>query len=126
MSSLGALADALRAAGFEAHVYDATTSLLGPPAIGLEIEHSYPQVVVTPSAMETAEAALDILRVAKEVVPGVCTVLLTSSPTPVAGKPRRDGVVDWVVGDDSGTLPGLLAGLRANGRNGAILGLHAA
>jgi len=125
-SGLEAIAESLRAAGFQAEVYDAMTSSLGALSIRLEIEHSYPHVVATSSSSETAEAARAILRAAKEVIPGVCTVLLTRS-TRVACEAPGDGVVDCVVGDDCArTLPGLLAGLKATGRFAQTAESHAA
>ena len=76
------------------------TSSLGSLAIRLQIEHSCPHVVATPFCAETPQVARDILRAAKEVVPGICTVLLSTRATRLAGEMKNDGVVDCVVGDD--------------------------
>ena len=73
---LAGLAESLRAAGFEAEIYDAMATSLGAQSIRLHMEHSYPQVVAAAAHGSTSEAARDVLRVAKEVIPGVFTVLL--------------------------------------------------
>lgn len=107
---LAALAQTLRAAGIEAEVYDAVVSALGPDSIRLAIEHSYPQAVVVAACSATAEAARDVLRAAKEIVPGVFTVIVgRESAGSVAGNVATDDVVDCVVDDDASRLAGLLA-----------------
>ena len=110
---LAATAESLRAAGFEAEVYD-MASALSAESIRLHIEHAFPHVVVAVAYAATAEAARDVLRAAKETVPGVFTVILGAHAVLGAGKARRDAAVDCVVGDDGAqTLPGLLARLKA-------------
>ena len=90
---LAALAEALRAAGIEAEIYDAMVSALGPDSIRLAIEHSYPQVVVAAACSATAEAARDVLRAAKEIVPGVFTVIVGAEPDQVFIHPV--GIAGW-------------------------------
>jgi len=106
---LVALAGALRAAGIEAEICDAMVSALGPDSIRLAIEHSYPQVVVAVACAATADAARDVLQAAKEIVPGVLTVIVGAEPDLAATRGTRDAVVDCVVDDDPPRLAGLLA-----------------
>jgi radical SAM superfamily enzyme YgiQ (UPF0313 family) len=114
---LVAAAEALRAAGFDAEIYGAAPSALGADSIGLQIEHSFPQVVVAAAYVATVDAARDVLRTAKEVVPGVFTVLLGAQQMSVAGEIANTTAVDCVLsGDGAETLPGLLARLRDGGR----------
>jgi methylmalonyl-CoA mutase cobalamin-binding subunit len=111
---LVAVAESLRAAGFEAEIYDAMASSFGAESIRLYIEHSLPHVVVAGAYAATAETARDVLRTAKEVVPGVFTVLLGAQLASAVAKAAKDAAVDCVVGDNGAeTLPGLLARLRA-------------
>jgi hypothetical protein len=117
---LAALAEALRAAGIEAEIYDAMVSALGPDSIRLAIEHSYPQVVVAAACSTTAEAARDVLRAAKEIVPGVLTVLIGAEPNSAATRGTTDDVVDCVVGDDAPRLAGLLARLSQGEQAGRL------
>jgi hypothetical protein len=108
---LAALAESLRAAGFEAEIYDMASSL-SAESIKLHIEHAFPHVVVAVAYAATTEVARDVLRAAKEVVPGVFTVILGAQATLRAGKARRDAAVDCAVADAE-VLPGLLARFRA-------------
>jgi hypothetical protein len=112
---LVAVAESLQAAGFEAEIYDAMASPLSAESIRLHIEHSYPHVVAAGTCAATADTARDVLRAAKEAIPGVFTVLLGMQATSVAGKTSRakDGFVDCVIGDDGAEiLPRLLTRLR--------------
>jgi hypothetical protein len=107
---LAALAQTLRAAGIEAELYDAMVSALGPDSIRAAIEHSYPQAVVVAACSATAEAARDVLRAAKEIVPGVFTVIVGRDKAGlVATNGATDDAVDYVVDDDASRLAGLLA-----------------
>jgi len=69
VSCLMEVAESLRAMGFQAEIYDASTSSLGSDSIGLHIEHSYPDVVAVVMGVATAETASDVLRAAKRAVP---------------------------------------------------------
>ncbi len=113
---LAATAESLRAAGFVAEIYDATASQ-GERSVRLHIEHSYPQVVVVAADDKGAEVARQVLRAAKEIVPGVLTVLLGE---PEAGAASRDSVVDMTVADGAGTLPRLLARLNGSEQTSQI------
>jgi hypothetical protein len=116
---LVAAAEALRAAGFDAEIYGAVPSTLGEDSMGLHIEHSFPQVVVAAAYLATEEAARDVLRTAKHVVPGIVTVLLGAQQESVAGQAGKDPVADFVLsGDAAEALPGLLARLRTGERVG--------
>jgi hypothetical protein len=107
----GVVVESLRAAGFQAEVYDAADSVVGTETIGLHIEHSFPQVVVIVAQNTTGEAAGDISRIAKEIVPGVFTVVLGARPAQTPG--REDKAVDCVVSDHFERLPSLLTCLRS-------------
>jgi hypothetical protein len=121
------VAQSLRAAGFQAEIYDATTSLLGAESIGLHIEHSYPQVVAAATYAATTEVARDVLRTAKKAVPGVFTVLLSMQPAFVVGSVRKDAAIDCVVDDEAAeTLSGLLARVRGGARPRRITDSRAA
>ena len=124
---LAGLAESLRAAGFEAEIYDAMATSLGAQSIRLHMEHSYPQVVAAAAHGSTSEAARDVLRVAKEVIPGVFTVLLGARSALVTAKAPKDASVDCVVDDSCAeTLPGLLARLRVGEQLGRITASRAA
>jgi hypothetical protein len=107
----GVVVESLRTAGFQAEIYDATDFVVGTETIGLHIEHSFPQVVVVAAQNTTGEAAGDILRIAKEIVPGVFTVVLGARPAQTPG--REDKAVDCVVSDHFERLPSLLMRLRS-------------
>lgn len=113
---LAVLAEAVRAAGFEAEIYDAVASALGPDSVRLAIEHSYPQVVVAAACATTADAAEGVLRAAKEVVPGVFTVIVGAGPASAGAKGRTKGFVDSVVDDDAVRLARLLARISTSGQ----------
>ncbi|MGE5228562.1 MAG: cobalamin-dependent protein [Deltaproteobacteria bacterium] len=116
---LAGLAQTLRAAGIEAEIYDAMVSALGPDSIRLAIEHSYPQAVVVAACSATAEAARDVLRAAKEIVPGVFTVIVgQESAGGVVRGGATDDVVDCIVDDDASRLAALLARI-GKGEQGA-------
>jgi hypothetical protein len=124
---LVALAESLRAAGFEAEIYDAMATSLGAQSIRLHIEHSYPQVVAAAAHGATSATARDALRAAKEVIPGVFTVLLGAQSALVTGKAPKDASVDYVVGDGCAeTLPGVLVRLRVGGQLERITASRAA
>ena len=107
----GVVVDALRAAGFQTEVYDAAGSVFTTESIGLQIEHSYPQVVVVAAQDATGRAASDILRTARETIPGVLTVVLGARPAQTAGE--KDKLVDCVLSDDFERLPSLLTRLTS-------------
>jgi hypothetical protein len=114
---LVAVAESLRASGFQAEVYDAMALSLGAESIPLRIEHSYPHVVAAATYAATFEAARDVLRAAKQTVPGVLTVLVSEQPASSFGTRPTDASVDFVVGGDCAeTLPRLLVSLRTSGQ----------
>ena len=88
---LAAFARSLRAAGFEAEIYDMASSL-SAESIRLHIEHALPHVVVAVAYTASAEAARDVLRAAKELVPGVFTAIVgaqTAQAPANSGQGRR-------------------------------------
>ena len=124
---LVAIADSLRAAGFEPEIYDGVAASLGVESIRLHIEHSYPHVVAATAHGATSETAREVLRAAKQVVPGVLTVMLGAQPGSAAGKGPKDASVDYAVDESSAeTLPGLLARLRTGVPTGRDVATRAA
>jgi hypothetical protein len=110
---LVAAAESLRAIGLQVEVYDAMTVPLGADSLRLHIEHSYPHVVAAAANGASSENARHVLRAAKELIPGVLTVLLGAQSASLAGETSKDTSVDYKIDDDSAeTLPGLLARLR--------------
>ena len=113
-AGLAAGAQVLRTAGFQAEVYDATSGSTAT-SMRAHIEHAYPHVVaVVAGAGVTAKAATEVLRVAKEAVPGVFTVLLGSPSSSSAGEVPTDVSADDVA--EAGgveALLGVLARLAA-------------
>lgn len=120
------LAGELRRAGFAAEIYDAMTKNHDVARIARHIADVRPDVVATSAYTAAIYAALDVLRAAKEVCPGVCTVLggvhahfcydeiFTTFP----------GVVDFIVrGEGEETLVDLLQAVAAGADPGGVRGL---
>jgi anaerobic magnesium-protoporphyrin IX monomethyl ester cyclase len=123
------LAGAAEAAGHEARIFDAMCTEGGTfEDIGREVARWRPDVVMAfdylpvTGAISTASvpAALRALRIAKEVAPGVTTLLGGPFPTfkyeeVLGGEPRG---VDFVLrGEAEETLPELLAALEPGAAN---------
>jgi hypothetical protein len=111
---LAAEADSLRAAGFQAEVYDATSGATAA-SMRAHIEHAYPHVVaVVAGAGVTAEAAAEVSRVAKDVVPNVFTVLLRSPSGSGSGEaPTAVSAYDVAEAAEAEALLGVLSRLAA-------------
>ena len=69
------LATFLRGAGLQVEIYDATALGRAPESVEANVEHFWPQVVVTRAGGISSAGARAVLRVAKTVVPGVITVM---------------------------------------------------
>lgn len=108
------LAGALRERGFPTEVYDAMSLEHSYAQVRQHIEASRPSIVATTAYTCSYYAALGVLRIAKEVNPGVITVLGGGHPTfcyeDALKNHGRD--VDFVVrGEGESTLPELVAAL---------------
>jgi anaerobic magnesium-protoporphyrin IX monomethyl ester cyclase len=75
------LAGMARKAGWDAEIYDAMTKDHGLEEIEARIKESGADVVGVTSSTSTIVAALDVLKVAKKVNPGVITILGGVHPT---------------------------------------------
>lgn len=106
------VAETLREAGFAPEICDGA-SWYDLESVKVRIEHSWPDVVVATADAAGPDAALDVLRAARQIVPTVITVLCGMSATPTAGKQPRDRAVDYVArGSDGEALVLLLTRLR--------------
>lgn len=121
---LAYLAGAVVAAGHEASIFDAMNKDLTFDDVRVEIERARPDYVVTMDylpvtgaiATATVPAALETLRIAKDVDPGIVTIIGGPHPTfmyeEILGDP--DNRTDFVLrGEMEETLPDLLASLEA-------------
>lgn len=72
------LATSLRRAGIAADVYDASGPGRDLESVRVHIEHAWPHVVVTTADDTTSADARSVLASAKQIVPGVVTVLMAS------------------------------------------------
>jgi hypothetical protein len=101
----------------QAEVYDA--ALLGRDleAVGVQIEHFWPHLVITACETATATSAWAVLRAAKRIVPGVITVMSGPSAGPDTDDARYGVVADFDLrGSDEMTEAEVLAGLREGER----------
>jgi hypothetical protein len=108
------VAETLRAEGFAAEICGGASPYHRLDSIRISIEHSWPDVVVASADAAGPDAARDVLRAARQIVPTVITVLSGTSADPMAGRQQRDRAVDHVVrGSDDEALVALLTRLRA-------------
>ena len=121
---LASLAGSLRARGFEPHIYDAMSLRHDLDAIRATITRLEPDVVAVTAYTATLRAAADVLRVAREALPSVVTVMGGVHPTHMAVEVLANDAVDYVVrGEGEVTLPELLECLAAGGDPAAVRGL---
>ena len=107
------LAGSLRAAGFDPVIYDAMSLFHDLDQIEDTIADAAPDVIATTAYTATVGAATEVLRVAKEVVPGVLTVMGGIHPTFMASEVLGSGAVDYVVrGEGETSFPELLTCLN--------------
>jgi hypothetical protein len=90
------LAASLRLAGLQSEVCDGSAFGSGPESIDAHIEHFWPQVVVTTTDATTPASAWTVLESAKNIVPGVVTVMSGAQ----AGKDRGDAEAGRAVDHD--------------------------
>lgn len=113
---LAYLASSLERAGHESEIYDAMSLFHDEEQVRARLERSMPDVVAVTAYTATIGAASAVLRIAKESVPGVVTVVGGVHPTHMAEDVLRDTAVDFVVrGEGERTLPELLACLEEGG-----------
>lgn len=129
---LVSLAGSVRAAGFDAYIYDAMTKHVGYPEIEDRIREIKPDVVATSAITCTSPDAIKVLELAKKVDPMITTVVggvhasfmyeemfsLTDAIDFVVVGEGEDTMVDLVcaleLGCDITTVPGVA--LRADGK----------
>lgn len=93
------LAGSLRAAGYEPVIYDAMSHWHGYDKIIKRIEDERPDVVATTAFTAEIVDALKVLRLAKEINPGIITVIGNVHPTFCYEEILREhhGYVDYIV-----------------------------
>ncbi len=87
------LAASLRGAGLQTEVFDAARGQ-DLDSFETQLEHFWPQVVVTRADAATSEGAWAVLRAAKTIVPGVVTVMSGGRAGEAAGQATRAGAAD--------------------------------
>lgn len=116
----------LRKAGFDAEIYDAMTKGVGLDAIARQIEQSHPDIVCTTAFTPAVYAAMDVLRVAKEVNRSIITVVGGVHATFCYAE-MLDGFgefLDYVVrGEGEETLVELVEAIASRGKVANIPGL---
>jgi anaerobic magnesium-protoporphyrin IX monomethyl ester cyclase len=121
---LAYLAGSLEAAGYEVFIYDAMSRFDDIGKIAATLERHRPDVVATTAYTATVNAATDVLRAAKRLLPGVVTVIGGVHPTLMAAEVLGDRAVDYVVrGEGEATLPELLDCLVAGGDVARVAGV---
>jgi len=107
------LAGSARIAGYEPVIYDAMTKGVGLKEIEEKIRDINPDIVATTAITSTAPDALEVLRIAKQVDPGILTIIGGVHPTFMYTEVLRNGHVDYVVrGEGEETLTVLLLAIR--------------
>ncbi|MFZ2199156.1 MAG: cobalamin-dependent protein, partial [Thermodesulfovibrionales bacterium] len=94
------LAGAVREAGFEPIIYDAMTKGHGFKEIRERIASEKPDYVASTAITSTAPDALEILRLAKELDPGVITILGGVHPSFMYEEVLENRFVDYVVREE--------------------------
>ncbi len=120
------IAGALRDAGFEVDYYDAMSLWHTWDDIRGRLENFRPDVVATTAFTASIVHAVDLLKVAKEVNPGVVTVVGNVHATYCYDEMlEKDGAeIDFIVrGEGEETLPELLHCLNAGGDPQQVAGL---
>ena len=109
------LAGAVRAAGFDAEIYDAMTLQDTLEGIRDRLRASTFDVIAVSAITSTLPASLDVLRVARSLDPTVITILGGVHPTFCVEEifSEHADLVDYIVrGEGEETLPELLKALR--------------
>ena len=112
------IAGSLRAAGYDPIYYDAMSHWHKLKTIGKRIETEKPDVVATTAFTAGIVEALNVLKLAKEINPGILTVIGNVHPTFCYEEIFRDhaAYVDYIVrGEGEETLVDLLDTLNSGG-----------
>lgn len=120
------IAGALREAGYEPVIYDAMTANHDLATIARELEHMAPDMVLTSCYTSSYPKGIELLRIAKETLPGVITGIGgVHAHFMFAEVLERDGdVVDYVLrGEGELTTPELVACLNAGDDPSKVLGI---
>lgn len=118
------LAGAARKSGLEAVIYDAMTKRVTCDGIRKVIEESKPDYVATTAITATVLDALEVLKAAKEVNPGIVTIIGGVHPTFMCEETLRNPAVDYVViGEGERTLQELLECLEQKGSPSTVAGI---
>jgi anaerobic magnesium-protoporphyrin IX monomethyl ester cyclase len=118
------LAAQAREAGLEPIIYDAMTKGVGFREIHKTIESERPAYVATSAITSTQPDALRVLQVAKQVSPGIVTIIGGVHPSFLYEETLQSPQVDFVVrGEGEETLRELLQCLEAGGRPSKVKGL---
>jgi anaerobic magnesium-protoporphyrin IX monomethyl ester cyclase len=120
------VAGALREAGYEVDYYDAMALWHDEAQIRRRLEDFRPDVVATSAFTAAVFAAVGVLRLAKELDPGIVTVVGNVHATFCFGEilEQDHDVVDFVVrGEGERTLPALLDCLNAGDDAAKVAGL---
>jgi anaerobic magnesium-protoporphyrin IX monomethyl ester cyclase len=121
---LAYLAGGLKAGGYDPEIYDAMSLFHGNEQIRARLARSKPDVVAVSAYTATAAAAVELLRTAKETVPGCRTVIGGVHPTFMADDVLSDPSVDFVVrGEGETALPELLDCLSAGCDPASVAGV---
>ena len=122
---LAYLAGSLKANGFEPIDLRRDVALRRPRGRSArELERQHPDVVATTAYTATVNAATEVLRLAKALLPGVTTVIGGVHPSHMAAEVLDDDAVDFVVrGEGEAALPELLACLRAGDDPSKVAGV---
>jgi anaerobic magnesium-protoporphyrin IX monomethyl ester cyclase len=107
------LGGAVREAGFEPVIFDAMTRDSSHGEIERVIEETKPDFVATTAITSTAPDAVEVLRTAKRVNPGIITIIGGVHPTFMYREMLRESCVDYVVrGEGEETLRELLVSIN--------------
>ncbi len=118
------LAGSVREAGFEPVIYDAMTKRHGFHEIERAIRENKPDFVATTAITSTVTDALGVLRVAKEVNPGIVTIIGGVHPTFLFEEVLDSAFVDYVVREEGEeTLSELLSTIRAGKKTQKVRGI---
>jgi anaerobic magnesium-protoporphyrin IX monomethyl ester cyclase len=112
------IAGALRQRGFEAEVYDAMSLEHSPAQIRERLEADRPHIVATTAYTSSYYAAVEVLRIAKEVDPRIITVLGGVHPTFCYWDALKSypHFIDFIVrGEGEVTMPELVEALAQGG-----------
>jgi anaerobic magnesium-protoporphyrin IX monomethyl ester cyclase len=118
------LAGEVRKAGFNPIIYDAMTKQHGFPQIKNKIKDLMPDYVATTAITSTVIDALEILRITKEINPGIKTIIGGVHPTFMYEEVLAHNFVDFVVrGEGEITLVELLKAIESGTELNNIKGI---